>query len=106
MLTTYQLRKMRGVCTYCGGERDDKKYSLCSNCRQYHRDAYHKLKERMTPAEYRAYISKRAETSNARMKRLRSEGKCIRCMGPSPDKWVCDACRQKMKEQEGLVRRE
>lgn len=26
--------------------------------------------------------------------RLRAEGKCITCRGPSPDKWHCDRCRE------------
>lgn len=106
MSSTYQARKAKGVCTRCGGKRDDARYSMCSNCLAQERNRYKRLLQRLPAKDLLEYKTKRAAYANARMKRLRSEGKCIRCMGPSPDKWICDACRQRMKEQEGLVRRE
>ena len=32
-----KLREKNGVCTECGGNRDDLRYKLCSSCREKHR---------------------------------------------------------------------
>lgn len=98
-----QKRREEGKCCYCGGERDGE-YKMCSECRAYHRSWYRVMRDRQTKKQRFQFNVKKALYMNARNKRLRAQGLCIRCKQPSPEHWLCDACRAKRREQDGFGR--
>lgn len=105
MSSTYHARKAKGLCVRCGGERDDERYNMCKRCRANGRNRYKRFMSSLPPRDLLAYKMKRSERASERLAQLHSEGKCTRCMGPSPDKWLCASCRQKIKDKRDAAKK-
>lgn len=105
MSQTYHTRKEKGLCTRCGGKLDDAHSTTCNKCKALERARHRNYMSSLPSKELLEYKMKRSNSANERLHRLRSEGKCIRCMGPSPDKWTCASCRQKIKDKRDAAKK-
>lgn len=96
----YHRRLEKGLCPTCGSEREDEKFKMCAKCRAFERVRYTVKKDSRTDEEKKAFNEKRRIIQKERYRMLRSQGKCARCAGPSPDHWLCEECTIKAREQQ------
>lgn len=98
--TLYPSRAAAGRCPRCGGTVDDKKFKLCSACREYQRKFYRKTVEKQTPEEHKKFNARCGEAMKRLYARRRQQGLCTVCGDVSPVHWLCEVCYAKRKERE------
>lgn len=99
----YRSRKAAGLCPVCGGEREDKKRSLCDKCRAYYRSYYGSMREKQTPEERQRFNDAKAVSSRNLVRRRRQQGLCVQCGAVSPVHWLCETCYTNRKEKERVA---
>ena len=83
-VNTRTRRREAGLCTLCGGRRDDEKYLTCSACREKIR---------------RSRGKKKAKYQKSWYNRMREEGRCVSCGNWSwPGKARCKDCQKKSSQ--------
>ena len=82
---TRAKRRALGLCTKCGGVRDEARYVMCSKCRGEIRKKRGKAKRAAGKKWY---------------DRMREEGRCVSCGGwAEPGRARCKACQRKSNER-------
>ena len=94
-------RREKGLCTRCGGEREDDRFLMCEDCRRISRESKKK--------DYMMYGSRktkeRVEIDKRRRKELieyrKENNLCIYCGGQNDEEGYmsCSKCRSKKREQ-------
>lgn len=91
-------RRKAGLCTRCGGKREDKEYLMCEKCRENSR-RYAKEKSFKNPT---LIDPERVIRDKERRKKLiehrKERGLCVYCgkENDDPDRVSCRACRRKI----------
>ena len=103
-MVTPELRKQRrekGLCTFCGGKRDDDKFLMCSKCRdaissKRRKHDYLCGGRKVNKEQAEKYSKKRKEKAKERVEK----GLCRECGNPIDDKSykTCTNCRLKQRK--------
>lgn len=97
MNATYERRKAAGLCPACGGPRD-RDGIVCAACIKVQQVKDKERREAMTDEERAYFNHKKLIRTRERNAERRENGLCIQCAAPSPDRWRCKKCREKLYE--------
>lgn len=100
---TYYARKAMGCCPKCGKKLpEDYDHITCEVCRAKMRKITAYKAARLTDGQRADINAKARERQKTRRAQMRAEDRCAVCGAPSPDRYLCESCREKRKVQKDI----